>query len=179
MTTPTSVQRVARLVEPGAVETLNVLGPVVEFVTSPDAGEHAPLVMRGTIPPGGVVPLHGHAEPETFLVVAGRVEGLAMAAADDFAWIPIGPGDVFHVPGHAKHAWRNRSPEPAVTVVVTTARIGRFFREVGTPAAAGDSTRVAAPTDGAIQHFLSTAERYGYWNATPEENAAVGLQLQA
>ena len=82
------------------------------------------------------MPLHSHADPETFLVVSGRVEGLAMAAADDFAWIPIGPGDIFHVPGDAKHAWRNRSPEPAVTIVVTTPRIGRFFREVGTPAAA-------------------------------------------
>jgi hypothetical protein len=55
-------------------------------------------------------------------------------------------------------------------------------------------TRIAAPTrpsrrrgrawqrswprpDDAIQHFLQTAERYGYWNPTPEENAAVGLAV--
>ena len=25
------------------------------------------------------------------------------------------------------------------------------------------------------ERFLATAERYGYWNATPEENAEVGL----
>jgi hypothetical protein len=29
----------------------------------------------------------------------------------------------------------------------------------------------------AIRHFLETAERYGYWNASPEENAQAGLRL--
>jgi hypothetical protein len=55
-------------------------------------------------------------------------------------------------------------------------------------------TRIAAPTcpsrrrgrarrrswprpDDAIQHFLPTAERYGYSNATPEANAAVGFAI--
>ena len=28
-----------------------------------------------------------------------------------------------------------------------------------------------------IQRFLNTAERYGYWVATPEENALVGISL--
>jgi hypothetical protein len=28
-----------------------------------------------------------------------------------------------------------------------------------------------------MQRFLKTAERYGYWLATPEENAAVGVSL--
>jgi hypothetical protein len=68
------------------------------------------------------------------------------------------------VPGNAKHAWRNASREPAVAIVVSTPRIGRFFREVAGP-----------PSDAAIQRFLEVAERYGYWNATPEENAGVGL----
>ena len=51
-----------------------------------------------------------------------------------------------------------------MNILVSTARIGRFFREV------------AAPSGDPIEHFLATAERYGYWNATPEENAAVGLE---
>ena len=69
----------------------------------------------------------------------------------------IRPGDVFHVPGCAKHAFRNRSSEPAVMIVTTTSRIGRFFREVASPPAGGDP----------LLHFLATSERYGYWNATP------------
>jgi hypothetical protein len=33
------------------------------------------------------------------------------------------------------------------------------------------------PSDAAVQRFLETAERYGCWNATAEENAQVGLPL--
>jgi hypothetical protein len=47
-------------------------------------------------------------------------------------------------------------------LVVSTAKLGRFFREV-----AGEP----------LPRFLAIAARYGYWNATPEENAAVGLRL--
>ena len=28
-----------------------------------------------------------------------------------------------------------------------------------------------------IERLLTTSVRYGYWNATPEENAAVGISL--
>ena len=28
-----------------------------------------------------------------------------------------------------------------------------------------------------IRHFLQTSERYGYWNATPEEKPRVGISL--
>jgi hypothetical protein len=30
---------------------------------------------------------------------------------------------------------------------------------------------------GVIERFLATAERYGHWTATPDENAEVGLTL--
>jgi quercetin dioxygenase-like cupin family protein len=173
VSTPASAERIAHFVDPRTVETLNVLGPTVQFLTRPEDGENAPLIMRGTIPPDGVVPLHSHADPETFLSVSGEVEGL-VESADGFSWVRIGPGDVFHVPGGAKHAWRNRSQEPAVQLIVTTARIGRFFREVGTRVEPG-STSDGPPSADAIEHFPETAERYGYWNATPEQNAEVGL----
>jgi hypothetical protein len=52
-------------------------------------------------------------------------------------------------------------------IITTTSRIDRFFREVASPPADGD----------ALLHFLATSERYGYWNATPEENAAIGVPL--
>lgn len=130
------------------------------------ADGHAARVMRGTIPPGAVLPLHSHADPETFLMESGTVEGLRMSAGT-FRWIPVGPGDVSHVPGDEEHAWRNPSrAETAVMIIVTTARIGRFFREVAGP-----------PSDEVLERFLETSERYGYWNATPEENAEVGLEL--
>lgn len=41
------------------------------------------------------------------------------------------------VPGDARHAFANRSREPAVTLVVTTNRLCRFFQETGTLVAPG------------------------------------------
>lgn len=84
-------------------------------------------------------------------------------------------GEAFHVPGGARHAFRNPAGDPAVSVVVTTMRLADLFREVGVP------TELGAPpapvTDAAMQRFLEVSERYGYWNATPEENAAIGVAL--
>ena len=151
----------ATLVDDLAVEMVQVLGPTITFLTPPDGSGDAPCVMRGTIPPGDLVPLHSHAEPETFLLESGELE----AFAGPGEWLRLRAGDVLHVPGDAPHAFRNDCREPAVTIVVTTARIGRFFREVGRPSADPLAT------------FLAVSERYGYWNATPEENAAIGIVL--
>ena len=158
---------VAFLLKPRPSDVFDVMGPTIEFLTHPDEG--APCIMRGTIPPGVIVPLHSHTDPETFLPTAGEIEGLTQTG-DGYRWIRVGQGDIFHVPGGARHAFRNRTQKPAVMVVISTARMGRFFREAGVPAS--DSR----PPD-AISHFLEIAERYGYWNASPEENAQVGLRL--
>jgi Cupin domain len=116
-------------------------------------------------------PLHSHPEPETFIAQSGVVEGLARSGD----WVRVGPGDVLHVPGDTPHAWRNHSAEPAVTIIVTANRLARFLHEVGTPVTEAPAAR--PPTPAAIQRFLAIAERYGYWNATPEENAAIGIAI--
>ncbi len=151
------------LVDPRALETFDVLGPTVQFLTPVDGDPDAPCLIRGSIPPHRFVPLHSHADPETFVAISGEMSGLI-----DGAWVPIRSGDVFHVPPNAKHAWRNDSDAPAVSQVVTRARIAQFFREV-----------VDGPPAETIERYLAVSERYGYWNATPEENAAIGLDLAA
>jgi quercetin dioxygenase-like cupin family protein len=153
------------IVDARSTETFDVLGPTIEFLTRPGATEDEPCVMRGTIPAGVAVPLHSHPDPETFVVLSGEVEGL-VPSRDGMRWVRIGPGGVFHVPGDRKHAFRNGRHDPAVMIVVSTTRIGLFFREVAGP-----------PSPETIEHFLRTADRYGYWNATPEENAEVGIRL--
>ncbi len=163
----------AHLVGEDEIKRFGVLGPVVEILTPLDTGDGAPCAIRGTIPPGGVVPLHSHPEPETFIALSGEVEGLSLSAADA-EWVRFGEGDVFHVPGGAPHAWRNPAGKPASSLIVTEARIGRFFTEVG-----GRSAGDATPSEEQLARFLAVAERYGYWNATPEENAAVGISLPA
>jgi quercetin dioxygenase-like cupin family protein len=151
----------AYLIDPGAAETIAVLGPTVQFLTPPAGADEAPCVMRGTIPGSGFVPLHSHADPETFLAISGELEGLTYEDGRP-AWVGVRPGAVFHVPGGAKHAWRNPSDQPAVMTVVATAKLGRFFRELASEP----------------ERFAAISERYGYWNATPEENAAIGLELR-
>jgi quercetin dioxygenase-like cupin family protein len=164
-------REVAHLVAPRHVPELDVLGPTIEFLTAPDADSDEPCLMRGSIPPGGVVSLHSHPDPETFIALSGELEGLAMDG-EEFTWVRVGPGDIFHVPGSAKHAFRNPFTHPAVQLVISTARLGRFFREIGRPLGAGP------PSADALGDFLVTAARYGHWNATPAENAAIGLSLR-
>jgi quercetin dioxygenase-like cupin family protein len=158
----------AHFVDPQQAETISVLGPTIQFLVPPD-DDSAPCIMRGTIPSGGSVPMHSH--PESFVMLSGSVEGLVYED-DDFTWLRINPGDVFHVPGEAKHGWRNRGAHPAVMLLVSTARLGKFFREIGKRTPPG--APAVAPSPEEIAHFLRVSERYGYWNATPEENARVG-----
>src|SRR5262245_13981911 len=135
-------------------EHIDVLGPTVTFLT-PDTGhDDAPCLLRGSLPPGGGVPLHSHPDTETFIAVAGT-----LTAFDGQGWVPVGPGEIWHVPGGFGHAFRNDGDEPAVNYVVTTNRIARFFREIA-----------AAP-----EQMPAISARYGYWNATPAENAAIRL----
>ena len=84
--------------------------------------------------------------------------------------------DVFHVPGGAKHAFRNTGSQEAVMMIASTARLGRFFRELGAPITPGSPPPEPLSAD-RVQRFLATSARYGYWNASPEENARVGIEL--
>jgi quercetin dioxygenase-like cupin family protein len=168
-------EEIAHFVDPENVETINVLGPTVRLLTPPAADDAAPCLMRGTIPPGVVIPLHSHSDPETFIAGSGEVDGL-IDRDGVFEWVGITPGDIFHIPGGTKHAFRNRSRAPAEVTIVTTSKIGRFFREVGTPVRAGGRPP-GAPSGETIRHFLDTAARYGYWSASPEENEQIGLAV--
>jgi quercetin dioxygenase-like cupin family protein len=168
-----TLARTSHVLHPETLERITILGPTVQFLTDP-ADEHAPCIMRGTIPPGVLVPLHSHADPETFFMLSGTIEGL-IHTGDGHRWTSIRPGEIFHVPPDAKHGWRNQSREPAVMYIVTTSKLGRFFQEVGVPV----QTVVASSTPSAadIDRFMRTAAKYGYWNATPQENVEVGIVL--
>jgi hypothetical protein len=77
------------------------------------------------------------------------------------------------VPSGIKHAWRNVSAEPVVSLIITTKRLGQFFQETGRPVS--DARQPVTPED--LARFAAVSARYGYWNATPEENGAVGINL--
>jgi hypothetical protein len=104
---------------------------------------------------------------------SGRAEGLS-ETSDGFRWIAMQRGDVFYVPGGAKHAFRNRTSEPASSMIITTERLGSFLRKVALPE---HDPAVPALSPARVDHFLKTAEEYGYWIASPEENERLGLAL--
>jgi quercetin dioxygenase-like cupin family protein len=163
-----------RVFKHSAHPVLDVFGPNLQFLTTPEEADESLCVMRGIIPPGGIVPMHSHTGIECFLMMSGQQEVL-LETDGNYSWTMCSSGDFIQVRSLAKHAFRNLSTEPAVTLVTTTAKLGRFFEDVGRPVAT--ETKPLPPTPEELQHFAATAIRYGYWLATPEENAAVGLTL--
>jgi quercetin dioxygenase-like cupin family protein len=155
-------------------EVLEVFGPSLQFMVAPQSSDEAPCVMKGTIPAGVSVPIHSHAGVEAFFVIAGDIEVLSEAGGNAY-WITAGPGDFIEIPSQAKHGFRNRSQQPVVQLITMTSKLGRFFQEVGRSINPGET--VSPPLPDEMQHFLKTAERYGYWLATPEENALVGISF--
>lgn len=153
-------------------ETLDVLGPTVEFLNVSDGPHQQFCVMRGVVPPGVTVPLHSHDDLEVFFIVSGTQEVL-VPVGDGLEWRVAHAGDFVHVPGGALHAHRNVSEEDAVDLIITSPRLGDFFREVGCPV--GD-LGAKTPTE-RLALFVETALRYGIRLGTPEENAAVGIDL--
>ena len=153
---------------------LDVFGPTVQLLTSPEDSDTDYCVIKGTIPPGVSVPLHSHGDHESFYLLSGSVEVLSQRG-EAFEWLHAKPGDFIHIPGGAKHAFRNTSSEPTVQLITTTPKLGRFFVEIGRPISPGVPT--ALPTAEDLRRLVQVSERYGYWTGNPADNAAVGINL--
>ena len=137
--------------------------PMNEYLTQISGDDEDYCVMRCTLPAGAVVPMHSHADRETFYVLSGKLDSLT-----EDRWQEIGPGDVVDVRDGVKHAWRNASQSAASMICVTTTRMARFLQEIS---AAGSSPEAQA------QRFFELVRAHGYWLASPEENAAAGLDV--
>lgn len=160
-----------QIVKDGQRTVLDLRGNSLEPL-SPSA-EDAYCVMKGTIPPGSGVPLHSHADAESFYVLSGEAEAL-MQTASGMEWQRVGPGDFIHILPGAKHAWRNGSSEPMSALVTCTAKLGRALREMAQPTS---EDAMQFPSPAATRRLVEISERYGYWLGSKEENAAVGIVL--
>ena len=149
---------------------LDVFGPAIEFLSRPSQDDSALCVMRGVIPAGVTVPLHSHEDAEDFYILAGTQEVLTQLP-EGLEWAHAHAGDYVRVPPGTMHAHRNVSTAPAVDLIITTAKMGRFFEEIGRPVTG------TPPTPQDVARFVETATRYGYTLGTPEQNAAVGIEL--
>lgn len=141
------------------------LRPGNRYLTELTDGDNDYCLMLCTLPPGVVVPLHSHADRETFYVMSGNPD----AFLGDH-WETLGRGDVFDAQDGIRHAWRNSSATTASMLCVTTVRMGRFLRDVAVDDGAGDPLAHA-------ERFLKLVREHGYWLANPAENAAIGLDV--
>ena len=160
-----------RVAEGTPNQAVDMLGPAVEFLTGPEA-QGSFCVMRGVLPPGMTVPLHSHDDAEDFFVLAGTHQVL-MQDAHGLEWADAHAGDYVHIPASTPHAHRNVSPDPAVDLMITTARLGQFFAEAGRPV----TGLPQPPAPGDVARFTAVAARYGHMLGTPEENAAAGIHM--
>ena len=149
---------------------VDVYGPYIQFLTSLGKRESELCFLKGVIPPGASIPLHSHAEDERFYIVSGEVELYL-----ESEWQTAKAGDFLEILGGVKHGFRNHSSQPALVVLQTTVRLGRFFEEIGRPLSFEEDHTQPSPEE--LAHFVLTAQRYDYWLATPEENAAIGIAM--
>jgi quercetin dioxygenase-like cupin family protein len=152
-------------------QTFIVLGVLLQFLSTPEQINDQISVMRGTVPSGVVIPLHSHADPEIFYVLNGSLEVFQAEG-----WKTVTAGEVVSIPGNARHALRNTSPSPITSIIVSKQELYSFFGELARPF---DPNRPPAPpTPEEMQHLFSAAEKYKYWLASREENAAIGISLR-
>lgn len=129
-------------------------------------------VLRGIVPPGSVVPAHSHDDAEDFLILSGSQQVL-VADGDTMVWRDANAGDYIRVPGNAVHAHRNVTDQPAIDLIITTPRLGRFFEEVGRPV----TPDMQPPTPEEVAAFVAKSTEFGYKLASVEENASYGIDL--
>ena len=152
-------------------QTFIVPGVLLQFLSTPEQINDQISVMRGTVPSGVVIPLHSHADPEIFYVLNGSLEVFQAEG-----WQTVTAGEVVSIPGNVRHALRNTSPSPITLITVSKQELYSFFRELARPF---DPNRPPAPpTPEETQHLFSLAEKYEYWLASPDENAAIGISLR-
>jgi quercetin dioxygenase-like cupin family protein len=152
-------------------QTFIVLGVLLQFLSTPEQINDQISVMRGTVPPGVVVPLHSHADPEIFYVLNGSLE-----VFQSEGWQTVTAGEVVSIPGNVRHALRNTSLSPITSITVSKQELYSFFRKLARPF--DPNSLPAQPTPEEMQQLFSVAEKYEYWLASRDENAAIGISLQ-
>jgi quercetin dioxygenase-like cupin family protein len=152
-------------------QTFVVLGVSLQFLSTPEQINDQISVIRGVVPPGAVIPLHSHADPEIFYVLNGSLE-----VFQSEGWQTVITGEVVSIPGNAKHALRNTSPRATTLITVSKQELYNFFRELARPF--DPSSPPTPPSPEEMQQLFSVAEKYKYWLASREENTEIGISLQ-
>jgi quercetin dioxygenase-like cupin family protein len=156
-------------------QTFIVLGVLLQFLSTPKQINDQICVMRGTVLSGGQIPLHSHADPEIFYVLNGSIE-VFQAEGQSAGWQIVTADEVVSIPGNVRHALRNTSSSPMTSITVSKQELYNFFRELARPF--DPNTPPAPPTPDEMQQLFSVAEKYEYWLASHDANAAIGISLR-
>jgi quercetin dioxygenase-like cupin family protein len=163
-----------RLINSKNEPAFDILGPEVQFLVDPAEAAGAFGLIRGVVAPGIAVPLHSHADPEVMFVLEGALDFLQHNGKTG-RWLTARRGEFISIPGNVKHALRNSSPEHTSLVLVTTPNIYGFFRGVAKPVNSNSKPRPLTPAD--LEQLMTLSNKHNYWLASPEENAAIGLNF--
>ena len=155
-------------------QTFNTFGVLLNFLVTPNETGHEVSLFKGTLPPGVVIPLHSHAEPEVFYVLEGSLE-VYRESGQPQGWSTAQPGGVLAIPGNVKHALRNTSSTATTVLLVTQEELYNFFRSIAKPFEPGQMLAPPSPED--MQQLFVAAAKYHYWMGSPEENATIGISL--
>ena len=126
---------------------MNLLDGARMELLSP-SNEDAYCVLRGTIPPGVSVPLHSHADAESFYVLSGEAEALVQTEGG-FEWQMLRRGDFIHI------FWRNKT-QTRVAKCVQRANVSPDYLHCETwTGASGDGA-----TSQRIRHAIPVTDRH-------------------
>ena len=155
-----------------APEATDVLGVTVEILAEVGPEEDDLCLIRGSLPPGGVVPLHSHADRETLYGLSGTME-VSVGPVGAGSWHTVATGDVVDIPSGVPHALRNRGEVAADSLLVTTRRIAELFREVGCPT---NAVLPGPPSPARLNAFVVALRARGFWLANPEGSVVLSSQ---
>jgi len=79
-----------------ADQTFNTFGVLLNFLVTPAETGHEVSLFKGILPPGVVIPLHSHAEPEVFYVLEGLLE-VYRESGQPQGWSTTQPGGVLAI----------------------------------------------------------------------------------
>jgi quercetin dioxygenase-like cupin family protein len=152
----------------------DIIGGEITFLAPPETigGDHA--ILGGFLPPGVIVPLHRHDDPESFYILEGEME-LYLAEGDSAGWRSLKVGDLAVIRGGSKHAWRNNNAQECKAVFVTGPNLLAFLKDLGRPVSEKAAPEV--PDASTVARIAEVAQKHNLWLASPEENEAIGLNM--
>ena len=150
-------------------DMIDMVGSRFELVARMGPSDADTVLFRTRMAPGKLVPMHNHADPECFYVLAGRLDVFLLDDAP--RWRTVEAGQSLLVANGIKHAVRNSGDLPADMVLATNNRFAAFLQQAGRLVSRDAPFAPPAPED--IQRVLRASEAFGYWNASPAESAVL------